>query len=177
MKFNLILPVIFLLFILNGCAKKEEKNNNVTKKDSVVNTTPIPTVINKPDTTNQTQDKNENKEPEKQTKEKSAVTRVNFPAGETQVILDGKINGINDKIIYVVSGKKNQSILARVMAKDANANIRVGQIISPSGKIAGPFDIKIKYDLEETGDWQVTIAEYPDKNSWKGDFQILLSLN
>ena len=177
-KILILIPVIFLF--IAGCSKKEEQTNTNTNNNTTqppVQQTPVPTQTEKKQDTVKTPDEKKETGKKEQTANSNA-TRVTFAAGETQVILDGKKSSFNDKRVYVFSAKKGQVLLTRVMSKDTKANIRIGKIISPSGKEEGPFDIKIKYELEETGDWKIELGEYKNPGEpWKGDYQLLVSVN
>jgi len=182
-KMKIIITAALLSFaLLTGCGKKEEKTDT-SGTQTTPQTTPSTTT---PQTTTPTEKKEtantsteEKKEPEKkdELRDKSGAIRVKFPAGATEVTLNGKINGFGDKVTYVFECSKKQMLLTRVSATDEKANIRIEQIISPSGKADGPFDTKIRYDLTETGDWKIVLGENQMAgNPWKGEFKLLISI-
>lgn len=192
-----IFPIITVIacIILTGCSKKEEKPETTTEKktdNTTTQTTPVPTITNTekaPDANASTEEKKQQeqdgKEPEKketELRDKSGAIRVKFPAGATEIMLNGKINGFGDKITYVVEARKGQTLLTRVMSaypeKNPDANIRLSQIISPSGKIEGPFGVKITLNLTESGDWKIVLGEdQMAGNPWKGEYKLLISIN
>lgn len=176
--------VIIISFILMGCSKKEEKPETTTEKKTETTTQSPSTITEKAPTANgsieeKVQQKNDSKEPEKkdELRDKSGAIRVKFPAGATQVTLNGKINGFGEHITYVVEAKKGQKLFTNVMSVDMNANIRISQIISPSGEGDGPFGPKTQYDLTENGDWKIVLSENQMAGDpWKGEFQLLISI-
>ena len=176
--FPLIIIIVSLLLI--GCSKKDDKTETTNKPQETTtppSTTPVPTQTEKKEEPNKSAE--EKKTPEKNVQsDKSGPIRVTFPIGTAQVILPGKMNGISDKKTYVCDAKKNQTMLIRVMSKDSKANIRIAQIISPSGKSDGPFSIKMKYDLDEAGDWKFILGENQMAGEpWTGDYEVLISIN
>jgi LAS superfamily LD-carboxypeptidase LdcB len=177
MKKFLIFLIPSVIITIAGCSKKEEQTNttNNTQPPVQQQTTPVPTQTEKKDTTKLVEQKKESNSKEKTN---PAPYRVIFPAGETQVILNGKKTTFTEQPEYVVSGKAGQSILIRVMSKDTKSNISIDKIISPSGKVAGPYSVKMKYDIEETGDWKIVLgASNNPPDPWKGDYQILIAVN
>lgn len=175
MKQTLFFLITAMIITTAGCSKKEEQNNAKNNTQPSVQQAPptAPTQTEKKDTIKQIEQKKEEKN-----KSNIAPIRVIFPAGETQVILDGKKTTFTEQPVYLVSGRAGQSILTRVMSKDTKSNIRIEKIISPTGKEVGPFGVKIKYDLNETGDWKIILGDskYPPE-PWKGDYQILVTVN
>jgi len=172
---------IMISFILIACAKKDEKPVNTTEKKT--ETTQTPSTTEKSPVANssseeKTRQKNDSKEPEKnELRDKDGSIRVKFPAGATQVTLNGKINGFGEHITYVVEAKKGQKLFTNVMSVEMNANIRIAQIISPSGEGDGPFGAKTQYDLTESGDWKIVLSENQmTGDPWKGEFQLLISI-
>lgn len=169
--------VLSLMICLTGCTKKEEKPVTITPPV----TTPVPTQTEKKE--EPVKPIEEKKESEnKEIRDKSGAIRVNFPAGTTIVNLKGKINGLQDKITYVVEAKKNQIILIKVIAaepeKNPDANIRIEKLIRPSGTSEGPFGVKIKYDLDEAGDWKIVLSgDETAGKSWKGEYNLMITLN
>lgn len=181
-----IIPIfaIIISFILIGCSKKDEKPETTSEKKTETTTQSPSTITEKAPTANgsteeKVQQKNDSKEPEKkeELRDKSGAIRVKFPAGATQVTLNGKINGFGEHITYVVEAKKGQKLFTNVMSVEMNANIRIAQIISPSGEGDGPFGPKTQYDLTESGDWKIVLSENQMAGDpWKGEFQLLISI-
>ncbi len=186
------LIIITISLLLNGCTKKDEKPETETKKTEtttppVTTTPPTNTTTEKKENANpSSEEKKESKEPEKkeELRDKSGAIRVRFPAGSTEISLNGKINGFGDKITYVLDAKKGQGLYARVIAtyanENPNSNVRIAQIISPSGKSDGPIGIKtIKdYDLTESGDWKIVISENQmSGNPWKGEYTLQIAIH
>lgn len=181
-----IFPVfaVVISLIIIGCSKKEDKPESTTEKKTESVTTPTPSgTTNKTDTNASTeekeQQKKDSKEPEKKEslRDKSGAIIVKFPAGATQVTLNGKINGFGEQITYVFEAKKGQKLFANVMSVEMNANIRISQIISPTGKADGPFGEKTNYNLSESGDWKIVLSENQMAGDpWKGEYQLLISI-
>lgn len=182
--FPIFAVIISLVFI--GCSKKEEKPENTTEKKTETVTTPNTTSqgsTDKSDANASTEEKKhqmeDGKEPEKKEslRDKSGAIIVKFPAGATQVTLNGKINGFGEQITYVFEAKKGQKLFANVMSVEMDANIRISQIISPSGKADGPFGEKTNYNLDESGNWKIVLSENQMAGDpWKGEYQLLISI-
>jgi hypothetical protein len=172
--------VIIISFILIGCAKKDEKPETTEKKTETTSQSPTTTTEKKPDANASTEEKKQSKEPEKkeELRDKSGAIRVKFPAGATEVTLNGSIKGFGDEPTYVFEVSKGQTLNAQVMGvKNKSANIRFVQIISPKGEGDGPFTDKIKYSLNESGDWKLIISENQRADDeWKGEYKLTISI-
>lgn len=182
--------ISFILFLsclvyFTGCTKKDEKSDTTTKPQETTtpppSTTPVPTQTEKKEEPVKSVEEKKETEKKESLRDKSGAIRVSFPAGSTEVMLNGKINGISDRISYVVDAKKGQSMITRVMAaypeKEPNANIRIAQIISPSGKAEGPFGVKAKFDFNESGDWTIVLSENQmSGDPWKGEYKLMISI-
>lgn len=182
-----IIPIfaIIISFILIGCSKKDEKPETTSEKKTETTTqTPMTTTEKAPtangSTEEKVQQKNDSKEPEKkeELRDKSGAIRVKFPAGATEVTLNGSIKGFGDEPTYVFEVSKGQTLNAQVTAANKkNANIRFVQIISPKGEGDGPFTDKIKYSLNESGDWKLIISENQRADDeWKGEYKLTISI-
>ncbi len=70
------------------------------------------------------------------------------------------IAGLEDKVVFQFNALAGQNLSADISQTDTiPANIRINQIISPSGAADGPFGIQAEYPLTETGTWQIIVAE------------------
>jgi hypothetical protein len=172
---KVILYLLLLCFIcFTSCSKKEDKTETTIKPSET--TTPVPSQTEKKEEPIKTAEQKNETVKKEELKEKSGAIRINIPPGSSEVFLDGKINGLKDRITYVVEAKKGQVMLTRVMAaypeKEPNSNIRIEQIISPSGKIEGPFGAKIKYDFEESGNYKIVLSENEMVSPWKGEYKL-----
>lgn len=167
--------ILSLMICFTGCTKKEEKPVTTTPPVTTPTQTEKKEEPNKPVEEKKESEKNE-------VRDKSGDIRVNFPDGTTIVNLKGKINGLKDKITYVIEVKKNHTLLTRVSAaepeKNPDANIRIEKIIRPSGKSEGPFGVKIKYDLDEVGDWKIVLSgDETAGKSWTGEYNLMITVN
>lgn len=177
---------VIISLILIGCSKKEEKPESTTEKKTETVKTPNTTPQGSTDKTDanasteeKEQQKKDSKEPEKKEslRDKSGAIIVKFPAGATQVTLNGKINGFGEQITYVFEASKGQKLFANVMSVEMDANIRISQIISPSGNADGPFGEKTNYNLDESGNWKIVLSENQMAGDpWKGEYQLLISI-
>lgn len=177
--------ILSCLICLTGCSKKEDKPETMNKPPETttppVTTTPVPTQNEKKEEPNKTTEQKTETTKKEESKDKSGAIRVNIPSGSTEVWLSGTIKGMSDRITYVVNVKKGTVMITRVMAaypeKEPNANIRIAQIISPSGKIEGPFGVKAKYGFDESGDYQIVLTENEMTGGpWKGEYKLLVSI-
>jgi len=179
-KISFILFIISLVY-LTGCTKKGEKPETTNKPQET--TTPQVT----PPVTTQTEKKEEPNKPVEEKKEadkketslrdKSGAIRIQFPAGSTEVTLNGKIDGFGQKITYVFEAGPFQRLYAAIAPTDINGNIRINQIFRPSGKIDGPFGLKAKYPLEEEGSYKLVIGEDEMAGKpWKGEYKLTIQI-
>ncbi len=182
--------ISFILFLscliyFTGCTKKDEKSETTTKPQETItpppSTTPVPTQTEKKEEPVKSIEEKKETEKKESLRDKSGAIRVNFPAGATEVMLNGNINGMNERITYVVEVTKGQGMITRVMAaypeKEPNANIRIAQIISPSGKAEGPFGVKAKFDFNESGDYKIVLSENQMAGDpWKGEYKLMISI-
>lgn len=170
--------VIIICVTLIGCSKKEEKTDTATQKtEAPKTTTPPGTTTDKKETANSSSEEKKESDKKEELRDKSGAIRVKFPAGATQITLNGKINGFGEHITYVVEAKKGQKMFVNVMSVEMNSNIRISQIISPKGEGDGPFGEKTTYDLAETGDWKIVLGENQMAGDpWKGEYQLLISI-
>jgi hypothetical protein len=172
------------MICLTGCSKKEEKPETINKPQETTNppgTTPVPTTTTeKKDSAHTiTEDKKETKEPEKkELNDKSGAVRIQFPSENSPLTLNGKMKGAGDKITYVFDAAEGNKLYAAILPIDASGkenyegNIRINQIIRPSGKIDGPFGLKAKYNFQESGNYILVICENNTAGTppWEGDF-------
>lgn len=178
--FPLIIIAVFLF--LTGCSKKEDKTESNSKKtETTTNTTtePVTTTEKKESANPSAEEKKVTIEAEKkdELRDKSGAIRVKFPAGATQVTLNGKINGMGEHITYVFEVKKGQQLNASVSSKDKNANIRIAQILTPSDEGDGPFGQSVKYNFDKSGDWKLVLSENQMAGDpWKGEYNLTISI-
>ena len=162
--------LILLSFIFSSCGQKENKTpepgtTTENKKQPAANTTEKV----------KENDASENPEPEK--REKPKDIRVEFPIGSTQVTLNGNIKGFGQNIPYVFEVSKGQKLNAIVKPKTGEGNIRIGQIIDPSGKADGPFGDQMKYNLNESGDWKLVLSEnMMSGEPWAGEYLLTIEI-
>lgn len=103
--------------------------------------------------------------------------RVTFPAGATEVSLNGKITGLGDNKTYVMEVSAGQKLNASVKPSEGDGNIRISQIISPSGKADGPFGPSASYDLNESGDWKIVLSEdQMAGDPWEGEYTLTIDI-
>lgn len=70
---------------------------------------------------------------------------------------EGYINGLDDSQAVVFFADAGNHLTVTLTAPDT-ANLRINQLISPSGVSDGPFGRTLEYDLNETGNWQLIIG-------------------
>ncbi|CAF3700105.1 unnamed protein product [Rotaria sp. Silwood1] len=165
--------------LIRGCSKKEEKPETTNKPPETTVPPPTTTTEKKENANTSTEEKKDSKEPEKKNelRDKSGAIRVKFPAGSTEIVVNGKINGAKDKPSYIFEAKKGQNLVSRVFSEDPKSNITIAQLISPTGKPYGPFGVKFRYDLNEDGDWKIILTENLNAgSSWIGEYKLLVSI-
>lgn len=88
----------------------------------------------------------------------------------------GHLNGLEDKKTVLFEAKKGQTLNAKLTTPKPG-NIRINEIISPSGISDGPFGQDIKYSLNETGTWKLLIAgSLMQGDSYYGDFTVIFNI-
>ncbi|HMQ68557.1 MAG TPA: hypothetical protein PKA90_05980 [Ignavibacteria bacterium] len=103
--------------------------------------------------------------------------KVKFPAGSTQITLDGNINGFGDNISYEFEASEGQTLKASVKPKDGDGNVRINQIYYPDGKADGPFGEKMNYKLNRSGNWKLIIGEdMMAGEPWKGTYLLTIEI-
>jgi hypothetical protein len=88
----------------------------------------------------------------------------------------GKTGGLNDPQEVPFHAKEGQKLTAELTTPQA-ANLRINQIISPSGVTDGPFGTDIAYDMTETGEWKLVIGgSLMQGDDYAGDFTVEIRL-
>lgn len=183
---NLILPALLSSAFIFSCGEnqKTQTSGNVSIDTSEKVRTPSQTQIktNPPSETSQLSEENKKSETSSQnhdlnsTKETEGI-RIKFPAGSTQVTLNGSISGFGHNITYIFEASKGQTLNASVKPAQKNGNIRIAQIFLPSGKADGPFGEQMKYSLAENGDYKLVLSENQMAGDpWKGEFFLTIEI-
>jgi len=167
-----ILPAVLIIvsFTFSSCGQKENKipepgTTTENKKQPAANTT------------EQVKENEASENPEPEKREKPKDIRVNFPVGSTQVTLNGNIKGFGQNISYIFEVSKGQKLNASVKPKTGEGNIRIAQIIDPSGKADGPFDDQMTYNLNESGDWKLVLSEnMMSGEPWAGEYLLTIEI-
>lgn len=157
--------------IFSSCGQQESnKTNQSSGLNETQSNTPTSTV--QPGNKNSTPNTNvQSQKPGEMPPSGSGPVRVNFAAGEDQAVLNGSISGFGDNKIYEFEVKKGQKLSASIKPKAPSGNIRISQIVSPSGKADGPFSTQMDYDLNEAGNWKLIVGEdQMAGDSWKGEY-------
>ncbi|MBE2256076.1 MAG: hypothetical protein IAE65_07745 [Ignavibacteria bacterium] len=187
---NLIIVFLLSGFVIAGCGQKNEnqtssnqnQNNNTTQNTTPNNnTTPSPTGTTPTETSQksveETSKKPESTNTENQKRTEDGAIRITFPVGATEVSLNGKISGFGEQITYVFEASKGQKLNTSVMPIPKNGNIRISQIISPSGNADGPFGNNTSYDLNESGDWKIVLSENQMAGDpWQGEYKLTVMI-
>lgn len=181
MKKLILLSVFTCILYFAGCSKKEEKTESSDSKNQTTstqqNTTTNTKTETKTDANKSAEEKKETTDKKNELRDKEGAIRVKFPAGATEVTLNGKINGFGEEVTYVFEVKKGQQLNASVTSSDKNANIRISQIITPKDEGDGPFGQKIKYNFDQSGDWKIVLSENQMAgDSWKGEYKLTINI-
>lgn len=182
---------LVLVMIYSGCGKSNDSQNtgSNTTNTSTNSSTPNNTQQNntqtnsgqaseeKTTTQNNTQTQTQTQQNTSSGRDASGAIIVKFPIGATQVTLNGKIKGFGEQIAYVFEVSKGQKLTASVAPVPADGNIRIGQIISPSGNADGPFGNKMTYDLNEAGNWKLILSENQMAGDpWEGTYNLTIGI-
>lgn len=176
----ILLFAIFLTITLSSCGNKNDDPN--TKMDDTARYNP-PATEDKEKSNEISQDASseEKVSTDKPLTEKTPDgIKINFPAGATEVSINGKIDGLNS-VTYLMDVSKGQTLIGSIEAVSEagkeQGNIRFSQIITPSGKADGPFGSSIKYDLTVAGVWKLIVSENQmSGDPWTGDFKMIIGI-
>lgn len=183
LSLTVILSVIYF-----GCGKSNDNQNTSsnttntsTNSSTPQNNTPQ---SNQPSgqateekTTTQNNTQTQTQQNTSSGRDASGAIIVKFPIGATQVTLNGKIKGFGEQIAYVFEVSKGQKLTASVAPVPASGNIRIAQIISPSGNADGPFGNKMTYDLNEAGNWKLILSENQMAGDpWEGTYNLTIGI-
>lgn len=87
------------------------------------------------------------------------------------------ISGIGAHRTFIIEAQKGQTLKASVKPDSLPANIRINQIVSPSGKMDGPFGRDMEYELNEAGQWKIIVGESNMQgDDYKGRFTLYVKL-
>jgi hypothetical protein len=110
-------------------------------------------------------------------RESSGENRIQFPKGATQTTVSGHIKGFGNNITYVFEASDGQVLNTYVKPRQGDGNIRINQIISPSGNADGPFGMSMDYKLTETGDWKIILGEdQMAGDPWEGEYDLTIEI-
>lgn len=88
--------------------------------------------------------------------------------------LSGHIDGLSDQQTLTFQAKAGEKLDAELKA-EPQGNIRINQIISPSGEADGPFGQSMEYDINETGEWKLVIGgSLMQGDDYSGDFTVTI---
>lgn len=101
------------------------------------------------------------------------VRRIRFKPGATQASVKGRLKGMNDEALFVLSARKGQHMRVEIIGRGATR----GWVISPSGEEDGqPGGIIFDNQLKETGDYRIRVTESQMADAWKGTFTLKVSI-
>ncbi len=72
---------------------------------------------------------------------------------------EGKLDSLTDARTYTIEARAGQKLCVELTVAEEPANVRINQIIAPSGAADGPFGKSIEYDITEDGTWSIIVAE------------------
>lgn len=88
----------------------------------------------------------------------------------------GELKGLEDKQTVTFEAKEGQELTAALFTPDP-ANIRLNQIISPSGASDGPFGQEVTYSINETGTWKLIVGgSLMQGDAYYGPFTVKITL-
>ncbi|MDR2886158.1 MAG: hypothetical protein LBU95_05195 [Rikenellaceae bacterium] len=123
--------------------------------------------------------------PKAQTEDTTATEAV-ADKSPTTIIVDGEsmsmnivdnLDSLTDSRTYTIDAMIGQTLYLSLAAPDEPANVRVNQIISPSGAADGPFGRDVQYEITEDGTWTIIVAEsLMNGEEYKGEFTLTATL-
>ena len=107
-----------------------------------------------------------------------STTTLNVPAGDSVVVLLGKLKSQNQKMTVRVPVQNKRRLTATLLASDANSNVRFTQFAYPDGKSEGPFGTTISVATPQNGEYQLLIGHNQmAEGSTVEEFELRLVLN
>ncbi len=97
------------------------------------------------------------------------------PGGDTKEerkTVRGKVTGGNAPFSYALTVNGPGTLQVTLAPDKIGCNIRIGKIISPSGKTEGPFSKETKYKLTETGTYQIHVEHANAASAESCDFTL-----
>jgi hypothetical protein len=109
------------------------------------------------------------------TKNQQGETVITLEKDSNFVVINDTLNGLSDKKTYVIEAQDGQTFIAKITTPSDTANIRINQIISPSGEADGPFGKDITYPIAETGAWKIILGgSLMQGDDYKGSYKLTL---
>lgn len=88
----------------------------------------------------------------------------------------GVATGLGSPQTIKIEATKGQKLTA-TLSTPGEANLRINQIISPSGKADGPFGRSLSYDIDETGEWNIIVGgSLMQGDDYTGEFTVKVKL-
>ncbi len=163
-RLNLISVILCLTFLIISCGEVKDKPQNSVNETKQKEESGI-------------KEPSDSKMESNKTERTSGDIRVKFPTGSTEVTLNGEISGFGQNITYVFEVSKGQKLFAMVKPASTGGNIRINQIITPSGSADGPFSNEITYALSENGDYKLVLGEdQMAGDPWKGEYFLTINI-
>lgn len=102
------------------------------------------------------------------------------PGGDTKEgrkTVRGKVSGGNAPYSYSLTVNGPGTLQVTLAPDKIGCNIRIGKIISPTGKSEGPFSKETKYKLTETGTYQIQVEHADASSAEVCDFTLRMVTN
>ncbi len=100
-----------------------------------------------------------------------------FSKDSLSISFNDHILGIGDSKEYLFEAQKGEKVHIVVSPEKYPANVRIKQIITPSGIMDGPFGNDMEYELNESGKWKFIIDESNMVGEeYNGDFTLNVSI-
>lgn len=97
-------------------------------------------------------------------------------SGDGSQTFHGQAEGL-DKQQTITFRAKEGNTLSAILTTPEPANLRINQIISPSGNADGPFGADMTYNINETGEWKLIIGgSLMQGDDYHGDFTLKIEL-
>lgn len=105
------------------------------------------------------------------------VMHLAFEKDSSSLTAKGCLNKKSEPVICYLPVDRHATIIAQLVPKDKDLNIRFSQIIMPDGQSDGPFTRSIKYELKQKGLYKLIISPNHMADGKKsGDFLLQLKV-
>lgn len=87
------------------------------------------------------------------------VEALRLDRSSRSVVVTDTMHGLGDTLAYSLEVRSGQTLSIAIAPDSVPANVRIRQIIAPSGAADGPFGLQADYKARESGTWKIVVDE------------------